>query len=244
MRAHEFLFEADDQLIIKIASDTVDKLITTGGNTAYLAVPSAGINTSALYDKYWSDPDNPEIRRQYNAGVSEVAFRRWLANIPVEFKRDARRPGAHGVLQKSTRPGETRILINPSYQADLQSDPDHARNEIIKVLSHELRHAFDFGKHKKTSSSTRHWTPKIPDEPDSTPSEINAYFTEILHGVERDIKNNRLSLQKALQYGQEALQDSNLVDVTFDGWDSANPVLRRLSGRMTQFVHSLFKGNK
>lgn len=254
MRAAEFLTEGvDDQLIIKIAADTVDDLISQGGKSSLLSVPGTGVNTDALYDKYEAlimrdDPEGVAARgqayNQYQQAVAERGFRRWLSNIWVRFQRDKQRPGAHGVLQKSTRPGETQILINPVYLESLKDDPEHARDELIKVLSHEIRHAFDYGKHAKTRYSTRHWTPTVPDEPDSTPSEINAYFTEILHGVERDIKNNRMTSQQALKYGQESLQDSNLVDVTFSGWDSSNPVLRRLSNRMAQFVHELFKGSK
>ena len=238
MRIDEILTESpvDDQLIIKTARATIDNMIATGQGSTYLKVPSIGIKFDAAYDAYFENP-TAETKKTYQ----EALFRKHLGQVMVKAQQDKRRPGSHGSF--NVREHTHTIQINPNYINNLldpNGDQDHARSELMTVLTHEIRHAVDYYK-TKSYQSDRYYKPHVPDEPDSTQSEINAYFTELLHGVERDIKNANMPLNRALRYGQEALQDSHLVDVTFGGWDNTNPVLRRLSNRMSQFVHILFQ---
>jgi hypothetical protein len=133
------------------------------------------------------------------------------------------------------------IYLNWQYFEDAMDDPESLRPWLVEKLSHEIRHILDGVKQQGLSRQTAYWKkPKINDEPDTTGSEINAYFTQILHTVEDTIKSNNITdVNRALQIGQEALKDSQLVDAIIGGWDNNNPVLRRLSARMAQFVHSL-----
>jgi len=133
------------------------------------------------------------------------------------------------------------IYLNWQYFEDAMDDPESLRPWLVEKLTHEIRHILDGIKQQGLSRQTAYWKkPKINDEPDTTGSEINAYFTQILHTVEDTIKSNNITdVNRALQIGQEALKDSQLVDAIIGGWDNNNPVLRRLSARMAQFVHSL-----
>ena len=133
------------------------------------------------------------------------------------------------------------IYLNWQYFKDALDDPESLRSWLVEKLTHEIRHVLDGIKQQGLDRQNSYWKkPQIDDEPDTTQSEINAYFTQILHTVEDTIKSNKITdVNRALQIGQEALKDSQLVDAIIGGWDNNNPVLRRLSARMAQFVHSL-----
>lgn len=140
------------------------------------------------------------------------------------------------------------ILLNYKKFDGYGKDITELHPWLVETLSHEMRHILDLikqdahGKNLDFATAKYYQKPHLEDEPDSTQNEINAYFTQILHQVESDLKNNNITdVNQALKFAQESLQDSQLAEVIFGGWNNSNPVLRRLSARMAQFVHSLYK---
>ncbi len=141
------------------------------------------------------------------------------------------------------------IRLNYKQLTPYRNNIEDARYWLVETLAHEIRHVLDRIYRDASASKVPHnfnkeryyQKPHMADEPDTTPSEVNAYFTQILSQVENDLKMNKITdLNRALKFGQDSLKDSQLVDAIFGEWDSSNPVLRRLSARMSQFVHSLF----
>jgi len=176
---------------------------------------------------------NPELKTTESQGLADT-----LLYIAEPSFRDNWQAVAYPPGQESS---VGVIYLNWQYFEDAIDDPESLRPWLVEKLTHEIRHILDGVKQQGLSRQTAYWKkPQINDEPDTTASEINAYFTQILHTVEDTIKSNKITdVNRALQIGQEALKDSQLVDAIVGGWDNNNPVLRRLSARMAQFVHSL-----
>jgi hypothetical protein len=239
MRLKEIITEkvADDHLINRTARLVADGLIRNfkmevrraseafkQGNDTY------GISRLASF--------NPELKTTESPGLADT-----LLYIAEPSFRDNWQAVAYPPGQESS---VGVIYLNWQYFEDAIDDPESLRPWLVEKLTHEIRHILDGIKQQGLSRQTAYWKkPKINDEPDTTGSEINAYFTQILHTVEDTIKSNNITdVNRALQIGQEALKDSQLVDVIIGGWDNNNPVLKRLSARMAQFVHSLLDNPK
>ena len=180
---------------------------------------------------------NPELN---TADPNPIA--RGLANTFLYIAEPSFRDNWQAVAYPPGKENQSGVIyLNWQYFEDAIDDPQSLRGWLEEKLTHEIRHILDGVKQQGLDKQNNYWKkPHINDEPDTTQSEINAYFTQILHTVEDTIKSNKITdVNRALQIGQEALKDSQLVDAIIGGWDNNNPVLRRLSARMAQFVHSL-----
>ena len=234
MRITEIITETveDDHLINRTARLVADGLIrsfkSNARNASYAfeqGKDAYGISRLSSF--------NPELKTTESQGLADT-----LLYIAEPSFRDNWQAVAYPPGQESS---VGVIYLNWQYFEDAMDDPESLRPWLVEKLTHEIRHILDGIKQQGLSRQTAYWKkPQINDEPDTTASEINAYFTQILHTVEDTIKSNKITdVNRALQIGQEALKDSQLVDAIIGGWDNNNPVLKRLSARMAQFVHSL-----
>ncbi len=245
MRINEILLETvqDDHVINQAARTMANR--TTGdmwkvmiapslfGPTSDKEWPSAYLQTLAFGNPTLANTDNPLYKK---LGETQV----WIQ--PIE--------GGQQAVAGRRKDGSLIIFLNVDFVTKYRNNPDQLRSWMTETLAHEIRHALDRIQRDASTSKKPHnfnqeryyQRQHIKGEPDSTQSEINAYFTQILHQVETDLKHNKITdLNRALKFGQESLKDSQLAEVVFGGWDNNNPVLRRLSARMSQFVHSLYE---
>jgi hypothetical protein len=245
MRINEILLETvqDDHIINQAARTMANR--TTGdywkvfvapnlfGPTSDKEWPSAYLQTLAFGNPALANTDDPLYKK---LGQVDVRIQ------PVE--------GGQQAVMGRLRNGNLTINLNYDFVAKYSRDLNQLRSWMTDTLAHEIRHALDRIKRDASASRRPHdfgreryyQRQHIEGEPDSTQSEINAYFTQILHQVETDLKHNNITdVNRALKFGQESLKDSQLAEVIFGGWDNNNPVLRRLSARMSQFVHSLYE---
>jgi len=244
MRIQEILTESfvDDRVIIDAATAVADKIID---NWAVFMYPS-------IFGHQRGRDDSPSAFAGYvrqaaiNLRNIEDPLYQQLGQTQVRISElEGGQQAFAGRLGK-----EFAIFLNYEKFDGYGKDISGLRPWLVETLSHELRHVLDLIKRDASpskkkfnfSKSKYYQKPHIADEPDSTQSEVNAYFTQILHQVEADLKHNKITdVNRALKFGQESLEDSQLADVIFGGWDNNNPVLRRLSARMAQFIHNLYQ---
>ena len=240
MKAYEFISEttADDHLINRTARLVANGIVRNfkmevrraseafkQGNDTY------GISRLASF--------NPELNTADPNPITQG-----LANTFIYIAEPSFRDNWQAVAYPPDKENQSGVIyLNWQYFEDAIDDPQSLRWWLEEKLTHEIRHILDGVKQQGLDKQNNYWKkPRINDEPDTTQSEINAYFTQILHTVEDTINSNKITdVNRALQIGQEALKDSQLVDAIIGGWDNNNPVLRRLSARMAQFVHSLLE---
>jgi hypothetical protein len=244
MRINEILLETvqDDHVINQTARALAD---LANGNYWKINVapylfgpsrdpewPSAFFQTLGFKNPALQDTKDPALQKLKDV---QVRIR------PIE--------GGQQAVMGRLSDGTLVILLNYDFVAKYRDNTDQLRSWMTDTLAHEIRHALDRIQRDASTSKKPHdfgreryyQKQHIEGEPDSTQSEINAYFTQILHQVESDLKHNNITdLNRALKFGQDSLKDSQLADVVFGGWDNNNPVLRRLSARMAQFIHSLY----
>lgn len=249
MRIKDIILETvqDDHVINQTARAVANKLADESNwETAQVygwRDPGAPDTRSMKEPQLLLGDANPDLKNSGNSLYNKLAAVR-VAVLPV--------PGGQQAVMGRNKNNDLQIHLNydrVSPYSDVDSDLNELRAWMTETLAHEIRHALD-RLQREASTSQRphdfggeHYYQKqhIADEPDTTQSEVNAYFTQILHQVEDDLKRNNITdVNRALKFAQDSLETSQLADVVFGGWDNNNPVLRRLSSRMAQFVHSLY----
>jgi len=265
MRIRELITEttADDAVINQtaraVAGYIVDNLKTKFLRSSIEKRPyGALVGELRDFNSRLSDTKNKVLSQlgRYQVYVSPHTImrdRNWSAysepwTLPDRETRD------HGIILLNYNQWE--FYLQYVLSGDSKKDPvghwaQSLKKEITTRLAHEIRHALDSAVQPDTRQardSRYHHEPLHKDvtagsmDVDFTPqSEVNAWFTQILHDVEDRVKSQKISdPNQAMKLGLDQLKTSDVVQ-RLGGWNRDNPILRRLVARLSQFVHSLYE---
>ena len=192
MKAYEFLTEAsgDNRIITdlsrKVADATIQYALGTKRSIGYLADYDTSLKSN-------SDPALTLLGKT-SILVGDVPNDHRAVCYPAlstnkEFQNKHNAPGYMYPPEIILNRNEfTNIRL---YRDEQETDEDTLsieRDNIERLLAHEIRHALDSCRAKGTKPHSYNKVPKNPDEPySSLPTEINAHFQHVLHDTTRDL---------------------------------------------------------
>jgi len=225
MRLSEIIMEAkdDSQIILSTAKSTADGMIR------YAFKNPARIKHKSKIDLGTLEKFNNMLSTNKDSALKLLASTKLEIGDVEDDKEAVCYPAkdTDAEFQKKYNvPGyiyPAEIIVNFSQFEEMINDPnpeglmDYYKNEISKILAHEIRHALDSC---RSGGKERHNYNKVPKDPNkpylTLPTEINAHFQEILHDISNDmehyfIQNKKpMDVKSAEHMSLEYLEDSKL----------------------------------